>query len=116
VTVGTDRNATITSATVFRHTGDLAFAVQTPTVPEAAMSTTVSPLERIDADLGLAAVAVGVARGSYARCPSVENARVLDRAAAGVGGMWGEGREGGRPSPAGVDHRVALRTRDVRPL
>jgi hypothetical protein len=99
VTVGTDRNATITSATVFRHTGDLAFAVQTPTVPEAAMSTTVSPLERIDADLGLAAVAMGVARGSYARCPSVENARVLDRAAAAVDRLLDERLAAGRPQP-----------------
>ena len=82
-----------------RHRGFLRFTVQTPTVPEAAMSTTVSPLERIDADLGLAAVAVGVARGSYARCPSVENARVLDRAAAAVDPQLDERLAAGRPQP-----------------
>jgi hypothetical protein len=61
------------------------------------MSTTVSPLERIDADLGLAAVAVGVARGSYGRCPSAENARVLDRAVAAVDRLLDERLAAGRP-------------------
>ena len=48
------------------------------------MSTTVSPLERIDSDISIAAVALAVARASFARCPSSENARGLDRAVAAV--------------------------------
>ena len=48
------------------------------------MSTTVTPLDRIDTDISIAAIALGVARHSFARCPSSENERVLDRAAAGV--------------------------------
>ncbi len=48
------------------------------------MSTTVSPLDRIDSDISIASVALGVALASFARCPSSENARVLDRAMAAV--------------------------------
>ena len=48
------------------------------------MSTTVSPLERIDSDISIASIALGVARASFARCPSSENASVLDRAVAAV--------------------------------
>ncbi len=84
MTIGTDRNPAMTSPSEIRHTCDLAFAVQTPTVPEVAMSTTISPLERIDADISIASIALGVARTSFARCPSSENARVLDGAVAAV--------------------------------
>jgi hypothetical protein len=48
------------------------------------MSPTVTDTDRIDTDISIAAIAVGVARASYARCPSAENARVLDRAVAAV--------------------------------
>jgi hypothetical protein len=44
------------------------------------MSTTLAPLDRIDSDISMAAIALGVARTSFTRCPSSENARVLDRA------------------------------------
>jgi hypothetical protein len=87
----------MTSASRFRHTCDLAFAVQTPTAPEVAMSTTVSPLERIDSDISIAAIALGVARASFARCPSSENARVLDRAVAAVDSLLDERLAAGRP-------------------
>jgi hypothetical protein len=61
------------------------------------MSTIVSPLDRIDTDIAMAAVALGVARTSYARCPSSENARVLDRAAAAVDRLLDERLAVGRP-------------------
>ena len=61
------------------------------------MSTTVSPLERIDTDIAMATVALGVARGSFARCPSSENARVLDRAVAAVDRLLDERLAAGRP-------------------
>ena len=53
------------------------------------MSPTVTPAvpigtDRIDTDISIAGVALGVARASYARCPSGENARALDRAVAEV--------------------------------
>ena len=48
------------------------------------MSPTLTSLDRIDTDIELAAVALGVARASYARCPSAENARALDDAVAAV--------------------------------
>jgi hypothetical protein len=53
------------------------------------MSPTVTPADpidtdRIDTDISIAGVALGVARASYARCPSGENARALDRAVAAV--------------------------------
>jgi hypothetical protein len=58
--------------------------VQTPNGPEVAMSPTVTPTDRIDSDISIASIALGVARASYARCPSAENAAVLDRAVAAV--------------------------------
>jgi hypothetical protein len=61
------------------------------------MSTIVSPLDRIDADIAMASVALGVARSSFARCPSSENARVLDRAAAAVDRLLDERLAAGRP-------------------
>jgi hypothetical protein len=97
VTIGTDRNAAMTSAAENRHTGGLASSVQTTTAPEVAMSTTVSPLERIDSDISIAAIALGVARSSFARCPSSENARVLDRALAAVDRLLDERWAAGRP-------------------
>jgi hypothetical protein len=48
------------------------------------MSPTVTSLDRIDYDISVAYVALGIARGSHARCPSAENARSVDRAAAEV--------------------------------
>lgn len=75
-----------------RHTHDLASAVQTPTALEVAMSPTVThpdahtdgDVDRIDCDLSVAQVAVGLARRAYARCPSGENAGLLDDAVAAV--------------------------------
>ena len=48
------------------------------------MSTTLSPLDRIDSDISMAAIALGLARDSFARCPSSENERALGRAVAAV--------------------------------
>ncbi len=61
------------------------------------MSTTVSPLERIDADIAIAGIALGVARTAFARCPSSENAGVLDRAVAAVDRLLDERLAAGRP-------------------
>jgi hypothetical protein len=61
------------------------------------MSTTISPLERIDSDLSIAAVALGVARASFARCPSAEKARALDRAVGAVDRLLDERLAAGRP-------------------
>ena len=61
------------------------------------MTTTISPLERIDSDISIASVALGVARASFARCPSSENARVLARAIAAVDRLLDERLAAGRP-------------------
>jgi hypothetical protein len=52
--------------------------------------------DRIDTDISIAGIALGVARASYARCPSGENARALDRAVAAVDRL--------------LDERLAART------
>ncbi len=44
------------------------------------MSTTVVDIDRIDCDLAVAQVALGLARRAHARCPSGENAGLLDEA------------------------------------
>jgi len=87
----------MTSAPTFCHTCDLASRVQTPNSTEVAMSTTLTPLDRIDSDISIASIALGVARASYARCPSSENARVLDRAVAAVDRLLDERLAAGRP-------------------
>ena len=49
------------------------------------MSTsTLASTDEVDADLAMAGIALAEARRSYARCPSAENARLVDRAAAAV--------------------------------
>ena len=44
------------------------------------MSPTVTSLDQLDYDISVAYIALGVARSSYTRCPSGENARLVDRA------------------------------------
>jgi len=44
------------------------------------MSPTVTSLDQIDYDISVAYIALGVARSSFDRCPSAENARVVDDA------------------------------------
>ena len=61
------------------------------------MSTTLTPIDRIDSDISIASIALGVARASYARCPSSENARVLDRAVDAVDRLLDERLAAGRP-------------------
>jgi hypothetical protein len=48
------------------------------------MSPTVTSLDLLDCDISVACIARGVARASYTRCPSAENARLLDEAQAAV--------------------------------
>ena len=65
------------------------------------MSPTVTPPDRIDTgridtDISIASIGLGVARASYTRCPSGENARALDRAVAAVDRL--------------LDERLAART------
>jgi hypothetical protein len=51
---------------------------------EVVMSPTVTSLDQIDYDISVAYIALGVARGSFERCPSSENARAVDEAATRV--------------------------------
>jgi hypothetical protein len=44
------------------------------------MSPTVTSLDQIDYDISVAYIALGVARSSFDRCPSAENARAVDEA------------------------------------
>ena len=44
------------------------------------MSPTVTSLDQLDYDISVAYIALGVARGSYDRCPSAENERATDEA------------------------------------
>ena len=44
------------------------------------MSPTVTSFEQIDCDISVAYIALGVARAGYSRCPSAENARLVDDA------------------------------------
>jgi hypothetical protein len=44
------------------------------------MSPTVTSLDQLDYDISVAYIALGVARGSYDRCPSGENAEAVDNA------------------------------------
>ncbi|MFD2093916.1 hypothetical protein [Blastococcus deserti] len=48
------------------------------------MSPTVTRLDRLDRDISVAHVALGVARAAYTRCPSAENARLVEEAWAAV--------------------------------
>lgn len=48
------------------------------------MSPTLLDIDRIDGDLTVAQVALGLARSAYLRCPSGENAGLLERAVAAV--------------------------------
>jgi hypothetical protein len=47
---------------------------------EVVMSPTVTSLDQLDYDISVAYIALGVARGSFDRCPSVENERAVDEA------------------------------------
>jgi hypothetical protein len=70
----------MTSATKNCHTCDLTSSPQTPIATEVVMSPTVTSLDQIDYDISVAYIALGVARSSFDRCPSAENARVVDDA------------------------------------
>ena len=48
------------------------------------MSPTVTSLDQIDYDISVAYIALGVARQSHVRCPSAENARLVDEALGAV--------------------------------
>ena len=60
------------------------------------MSTsTLASTDEVDADLAMAGIALAEARRCYVRCPSAENAGVVDRAVAAVDRL--------------LDQRIALR-------
>ena len=44
------------------------------------MSPTVSSFDQLDYDISVAYIALGVARSSFDRCPSAENAAAVDEA------------------------------------
>lgn len=48
------------------------------------MSPTITTLDEIDYEISVAYIALGVARNAWQRCPSAENAGVVDRAEADI--------------------------------
>jgi hypothetical protein len=48
--------------------------------PEVVMSPTITSIDQLDLDISVAYIALGVARSSWDRCPSVENASAVDEA------------------------------------
>jgi hypothetical protein len=44
------------------------------------MSPTVTSLDRLDHDISVAYIALGMARGAWDRCPSGENAEIVEAA------------------------------------
>jgi hypothetical protein len=57
--------------------------VQTP-IEEVVMSPTVTRLDQLDYDISVAYIALGVARSSFDRCPSAENAQAVQAAEGSV--------------------------------
>jgi hypothetical protein len=47
---------------------------------EVVMSPTVTSLDQLDCDISVAYIALGIARSSWERCPSSENAQAADDA------------------------------------
>jgi hypothetical protein len=60
------------------------------------MSPTVTSLDQIDYDISVAYIALGVARSSWQRCPSAENARTVDEAESCVNRLLDERLEARR--------------------
>jgi len=54
------------------------------------MSPTVTSLDQLDYDISVAFIALGVARSSYDRCPSGENAEAVDTAERSVNRLLDE--------------------------
>jgi hypothetical protein len=52
----------------------------TPIPLEVVMSSTVTDLDQLDHDTSVAFIALGIARSSWDRCPSAENARAVEEA------------------------------------
>ena len=51
---------------------------------EIVVSPTITSVDQIDYDISVAYIALGVVRSSFERCPSAENARRVEEAAADV--------------------------------
>ena len=54
------------------------------------MSPTVTSIDQLDYDISVAFIALGVARSSWARCPSGENAEAVDTAERSVNRLLDE--------------------------
>ena len=54
------------------------------------MSPTVTSLDQLDYEISVAYIALGVARSSFDRCPSAENARAVDEAEGSVNRLLDE--------------------------
>jgi hypothetical protein len=67
----------VTSATGNGHTPSLASSSQIPIAEEVAVSPTVVTIDQLDCELAVAVIALGVARTSFDRCPSAENAEAV---------------------------------------
>jgi hypothetical protein len=74
----------MTSATKNGHTGCLASSSLIPKAEEVAMSATVTTIDRLDCEIAVASIALGVARSSFDRCPSAENAEAVSAAEGSV--------------------------------
>jgi hypothetical protein len=70
----------MTSATKNGHTRCPATSSLIPKAEEVAMSASVTTIDRLDCEIAVAAIALGVARGSFDRCPSAENAAAVSAA------------------------------------
>jgi hypothetical protein len=57
---------------------------------EVVMSPTVSSFDQLDYDISVAYIALGVARSSFDRCPSAENAAAVDEAEGSVNRLLDE--------------------------
>jgi hypothetical protein len=87
MTAGTERHTVVTSRTGNGHTPRLASSSQTPVTEEVVMSPTVTTVDELDCQLAVAVIALGVARHSFDRCPSAENAEAVGAAESSVDGL-----------------------------
>jgi hypothetical protein len=74
----------MTSATGKGHIRWLASSSQIPKAEEVAMRATVTTIDQLDCEIAVASIALGVARSSFDRCPSAENAEAVSAAEASV--------------------------------
>ena len=77
---GVNCYAAVTFVSLSGHNSDLTFSA-TRSGQEVAMSTGITGTDVLDLEISLAYVVLGGARGMWSRCPSGENARLVEEAA-----------------------------------